>query len=49
MWDLNDYWILVRQSNTESVLRLTIEAESVSLIEPIVSEMSALIMDLTQE
>jgi phosphomannomutase len=47
--DFRDYWVLVRQSNTEPVMRLTIEAVSVSLVEHVVSEFSALIMDLTKE
>jgi len=47
--DFSEYWILVRQSNTEPVMRLTIEGTSVSLVERLVSKYSALIMDLTKE
>jgi phosphomannomutase len=47
--DFAEYWILVRQSNTEPVMRLTIEATSVSLVERLVDEYSGVIMDLTKE
>lgn len=47
--DFPEHWILVRQSNTEPVMRLTIEATSVSLVGRLVKEYSAMIKDLTKE
>ncbi len=47
--DFEDYWVLVRESNTEPVLRLTIEALSVSLVEFAENEISTLIIGLINE
>lgn len=47
--DFPEYWIVLRQSNTEPVMRLTIEATSVSLVNKVTNEFSELIMALTKE
>ncbi len=41
--DFNDFWFLLRASNTEPVLRLIIEAKTKELLEAKLKEIKALI------